>query len=792
MILRGRWVEAMLAAVATLVASWPIASLLRDNPWVSPTVVMLLVVALVGVGARTALAPAPVVVLGQVVIATLCLGWLFTPDLLWYGLPTRAAGQQAGILLQDAVTVLTTYAAPAPASAGVVFLIVALMALVAISVDALAVTSRSPAVAGIPLMIAFLVSVSNTGEAMHPKFFLATAVAWMLLLFRQSSSLVRQWSSADSRSVPVEQHDVATGGSGHAGLARVLGGVTVLAAVLLPTVLPHLPPTYFGDGLARSSQGSGGSTGSVSFTETLELEQDLNSRSTTPVIRYRTEEALPPPLRVTVTSDYSDGRWNPTPRDLDEVGISTDPEVPAPTGLDSAVERDEVSIQVVENSLRAPQVAVPHPLAGGDFGQVGWGVHPGTQTALVEEQPESYMVSYLDVAPDAELPDGVGTGQPPSDAVTEQDLQVDAASEEAVRALTEEVVGNAETPLAQAARIQNHLRSPTRYEYSLTLAPPVEGPDGDNLDPISHFLRTRQGYCVQFSSAMVMMARSEGIPARMAVGFLPGERQDDGARAIVAADAHSWPELYLSGLGWTRFEPTPGVRTGAPPGYSTEPLRPDDAPAPDPSVSDPAPAAPLPTPSAPQPGPQAGGDQGLFGGWLGDLARGLLVVAVLGTLLLIMPMAGRWRRETPLRRARTDAERVEGQWALLAAQLLDLGVEVPTGRTPRQIFTHLKRYADLDAKATGALGRVVQTLERSRYAPHATPVGSTGQDVRTVAERVRSGLPLNIRAHAAVLPRSGAEQLRDLGRAARRVLGRPFQALQQWWFDTVSYRRRRL
>src|SRR5699024_766584 len=86
--------------------------------------------------------------------------------------------------------------------------------------------------------------------------------------------------------------------------------------------------------------------------------------------------------------------------------------------------------------------------------------------------------------------------------------------------------------------------------------------------PIEHFLTTQQGYCVQFATAMVMMARYQGVPARMAVGFLPGEREPDGSYTVIASLAHTWPELWIDGMGWVRFEPTPGVRTGPPPRYT--------------------------------------------------------------------------------------------------------------------------------------------------------------------------------------------------------------------------------
>ena len=54
------------------------------------------------------------------------------------------------------------------------------------------------------------------------------------------------------------------------------------------------------------------------------------------------------------------------------------------------------------------------------------------------------------------------------------------------------------------------------------------------------------------------MARSLGIPARVAVGYTPGLDQGDGSRQVLGKNAHAWPEIWFDGLGWVLFEPTPG------------------------------------------------------------------------------------------------------------------------------------------------------------------------------------------------------------------------------------------
>src|ERR1019366_6227615 len=110
----------------------------------------------------------------------------------------------------------------------------------------------------------------------------------------------------------------------------------------------------------------------------------------------------------------------------------------------------------------------------------------------------------------------------------------------------------------KAMVIQRYLRTTGGFTYSLILAPPAKGQSGSSAgyDPLTNFLVTKQGYCVQFATAMVMMSRAAGIPARMAIGFLPGTL-DHGTWTVTASDAHTWPEPYLDGMGWTRFEPTP-------------------------------------------------------------------------------------------------------------------------------------------------------------------------------------------------------------------------------------------
>lgn len=106
------------------------------------------------------------------------------------------------------------------------------------------------------------------------------------------------------------------------------------------------------------------------------------------------------------------------------------------------------------------------------------------------------------------------------------------------------------TAYDQARQIESYLR---QFPYTLDIAAPP--PDRDVVD---YFLfDLKQGYCDYYATAMVVLARSAGLPARMVTGFASGSFDPHSGRFVVtAADAHSWVEIYFPSLGWVEFEPT--------------------------------------------------------------------------------------------------------------------------------------------------------------------------------------------------------------------------------------------
>lgn len=124
-----------------------------------------------------------------------------------------------------------------------------------------------------------------------------------------------------------------------------------------------------------------------------------------------------------------------------------------------------------------------------------------------------------------------------------------------VRDLAALIAGGAQTDYDKALAVQNYLR--LTYPYDLTVLPPAPG-----KDVVDAFLfETRAGFCSHFASAMVVLLRSQGVPARVAVGYLNGDYdRERGQYRVPASAAHAWVEVYFAGYGWIEFEPTPAFQ----------------------------------------------------------------------------------------------------------------------------------------------------------------------------------------------------------------------------------------
>ena len=122
----------------------------------------------------------------------------------------------------------------------------------------------------------------------------------------------------------------------------------------------------------------------------------------------------------------------------------------------------------------------------------------------------------------------------------------------------QEVTANASNPYDKAEAIQNYLRS-LPYDEKIPFPP-------EDRDRVDWFLfELQRGYCDYFASAMALMLRSQGVPARIVSGYAGGEyNAEKGSFEVRQNIAHTWVEAYFTGYGWQRFEPTPASYTYVP------------------------------------------------------------------------------------------------------------------------------------------------------------------------------------------------------------------------------------
>ncbi|TMK23135.1 MAG: DUF4129 domain-containing protein [Actinobacteria bacterium] len=264
------------------------------------------------------------------------------------------------------------------------------------------------------------------------------------------------------------------------------------------------------------------------------------------------------------------------------------------------------------------------------------------------------------------------------------------------------------SPFRQAVALQNYLRTFT-YDENVLLT--------HTIDDIVDFLTQDQtGYCEQFATAMAAMARTLGLPSRVAIGFAggtPGPATDEFV--VTSRNAHAWVEIWFDGFGWVQFEPTPRADSVVVPAY-TSPT--NVSPTPTVTPSNDATAEPTVSPSTkasdvaePTPGaetPRAGGS-----------GRGIMVasVALSGLVLLLViafPVTAFARRALRRSRAHTTRERVAVRYLDFLDWCAASGLGRIAGETPLE---HARRLADASSGGAEAVAELASLAVDAVYAP---------------------------------------------------------------------------
>ncbi|MCY4421624.1 MAG: transglutaminaseTgpA domain-containing protein [Acidimicrobiaceae bacterium] len=310
-----------------------------------------------------------------------------------------------------------------------------------------------------------------------------------------------------------------------------------------------------------------------------------------------------------------------------------------------------------------------------------------------------------------------------------------------VRAEAERITADARSDYHRALLLQDHFRLDGGFRYDLEV-------HSEGIDSLEDFLfDVRAGYCQQFASGYAALARSVGLPTRVAVGFTWGDWQPerdidgafvDGAYVVRGRHAHAWPEVYFAGTGWVRFEPTPG--RGAPGDFAVTGQVADQAgPGPDPAAAgadqgletgeapgSPDPAAPevagasgddpeagsglarQPAPSADSGAESSEGSRLLSGGLLAALA-----LVALGSAAGSVPLLKRlqWRRHRD-RLADDPAGLVDFWWTNALEALTLVQLDARPSETPQE----LARRVVSVRPAVGPIQELAVIATHGRYA----------------------------------------------------------------------------
>ncbi|MGH8990491.1 MAG: DUF4129 domain-containing transglutaminase family protein, partial [Acidimicrobiia bacterium] len=268
--------------------------------------------------------------------------------------------------------------------------------------------------------------------------------------------------------------------------------------------------------------------------------------------------------------------------------------------------------------------------------------------------------------------------RPSSDSDLAPFLELPEDFPDDVRGLAQEVTAKASGPYEAALALQNHLRS--NYEYD------EAAPAGHSNDHLRYFLfRSKIGYCEQFSGAFAAMARSIGLPARVAVGFTPGTYDPNlDVFHVSTKEAHAWPEVYFAGQGWVAFEPTPGRFEPNPTNY-TGTFNPEANPVAAATTTTTAGGAegndtPATLPRDANDGfdeTDAGFDSGRS-----PLLLALILAVPLTALILAVPPLLKRRRRARRRRSPNPAARVAGAWFEALDRLREVGASPAVSATP--------------------------------------------------------------------------------------------------------------
>ncbi|MET9217889.1 DUF3488 and transglutaminase-like domain-containing protein [Streptomyces sp. NPDC003300] len=768
----GRARLTVCAAAASVMAACSLLPLATPAGWMFQAVLFVALQSGVGALARRVPLARPLTVLAQAVVSLLVLTVMFAPHQALGGvIPGPNAFVHLSDLVRDGLTDVSQFAIPAPVTPGIRMLLVGGVLVVALAVDALAVTYNSAAPAGLPLLALYSVAAGLSNGGAQWLYFVVAAAGYLLLLLAEGRDRLSRWGRVFGGGPPANGWGgSANPASGSRALAPVRTGrrIGVMAlglALVAPAVLPSLGSGLLDTSGTGTGPGRGGTISAVN--PVVALQDNLNQQDNREVLSYRTNstDLSSMYLRIVALDQFDGTQWQPSKRKIEDI-----PSVlPQPAGMASDVKYSKVQTTVkVDDGYAQGWLPMPFPALGVDVSG-HWRFEPEGRTIIGDRGQNTsgltYSVTSMQVQPTAAQ---LAAAPPATGRVAEEYTKVPGSLPKVVAQTAQQVTESANNDYEKALALQRYFTSGA-FVYN------TKAQSGTGVDAIARFLRTKEGFCIHFAFTMAAMARTLHIPARVAVGFTPGSQQgSDGTMSVGLKDAHAWPELYFEGIGWTRFEPTP--YRGTAPSY-TQTTTPSGTNEPADQGQHGTATTPTPTPSASascgsdnraqsscdNTAVAASGGSG-GGGFGGGRIAVLTLLALLVLAVPLLPML--WRRRQRSRRLGGGRDRAEGlalsAWREVVDTGWDYGVPPDDSETPRRAMARLVQDGGLTGQAAVSAGALATAVEQVLYSPRPQPVTGLPADVRHVREGLHAAAGRHGRLRAVLLPRSSARVIWQL------------------------------
>jgi len=701
-------------ALVSLAAIVGMHRLFVDGSYRAPLVVQALAAHLtVTLLRRAGVRLVPAALVTAAVGATL-ITWARFPDTTAWLLPTPETLSQLGTDLRHSWDLFGEVRAPAPVENGFVAAAAIALWVVAFLADWGAFRLSATVEAVLPAATVFVFAAALGGDGSPvagAALFAAAVLAYVLLHRTANQERTTRW--AGERQARGRRSLVATG-------AGIVGAAVVVGTVVGPNL-----PGADSEAVVAWRELNRDTPTRVVLSPMVSLQTSLVEQANVEVFTVRAERGAY--WRLTSLDQFDGEIWRSSYSTGDAAGE-------LPRRHEPATERVTVTQEFTIEALNSVWLPAAYQPVAHDPGDGQPAVYDERSSTLMvaRDVPTSDGYSYTVTSQlpvfDAEALRRASPEVPDDVAATY--LQLPPDFPERVADLARELTAGAPTPYDKAIALQDHLRS---FTYDDRVGP------GHSQDALETFLfGTQRGYCEQFAAAFAAMARSVGLPSRVAVGFTKGvqDPNDPTLYRVRGVHAHAWAEVFLGEYGWVTFDPTPGRAPVGAERYLGVPEQQDTSAGGAPSANEPLegatdaagdagdvaaagtdprnPDAALGDPTAPT-GGAADEDHPLLSEPVRRVAT--VVGAIAAAYVVLVPLAQLARRLVRRRRARSPGERVALLWHTATEAAGKAGVVLPASLTIAEAAERIAGALPDARPAVDALARTMETLVYAEVPP---------------------------------------------------------------------------